>query len=161
MSDTSSQLSPSTKRFRIRPWQIVVAFLVFIFIVVAGGWYFYKATEPHRRSEAVWALIVSLKDRRPPKITRGQWGSAVAWTRNLHANSLLMFEADGPTIAAFEQRLRKRLEGRIDMRTIDWIWDEYASLCPHGDRYQRFKVQMLDEIERAGPDDDRWGINVR
>jgi hypothetical protein len=143
----------------MRPWQIIVAFL--FISVVGGGCYIYRATEPNRRSRAVWALIVSLQDRRPPEITRGQWGSAVAWTRNLHANSLLMFEADAPTIAAFERRLRKRLEERVDMRTIDWIWAEYANLCPHGASYQRFKEQMLDEIERVGSDSDSWGMNVR
>jgi hypothetical protein len=93
-------------------------------------------------------------------MTRGQWGSAVAWTLNLHGNSLLRFEADRSAITAFEKRLKGKLAGRVDMQTIDWIWNEYANLCPHGASYQRFKPQMLEEINEVGPNDDVWGMNV-
>lgn len=46
------------------------------------------------------------------------------------------------------------------METIDWIWSEYAKLCPHGASYQRFKEVMEDEIARVGPNDNPWGMNV-
>ncbi len=128
--------------------------------LLAGyGLYYRRMVMPRRHSHAIERLIESLVDRRPAGTTRGQWGSAVAWTLNLHGNSL-SYEVDGPTIAAFEERLREKLAGDVDMQTIDWIWNEYANICPAGARYQRFKAQMLDEIDKVGPNDDVWGMNV-
>ena len=74
--------------------------------------------------------------------------------------SLLSFEASGPTIEAFEQRLKQKLDGDVDLETIYWIWDEYAGICPHGASYQRFRVQMQDDIDNVGPNDDPWGMRV-
>ena len=38
----------------------------------------------------------------------------------------------------------------IDMKTIHWIWDSYADLGHGGKRYQRFRQQMINEIEKGG-----------
>jgi hypothetical protein len=95
--------------------------------------------------------------RRPAELTPKQWESAVAWTGNLHANSLLSFEADGRTLRAFDGRLRAKLKGNVDLATIHWIWKEYASLCPHGESYQRFHAQMMEEIEAGG---GNWGMKI-
>lgn len=144
---------------RLRKW-LVAVIVVLGLIVSACGWFDRKYLAPRRHDKTVERLIGSLAQRRPPNVTRGQWASAVAWTWNLHGNSLLMFEVDGPTIAAFEQRLKDRLDGNVDMATIDWIWNEYAHLSPHGAKYQRFKARMHEEIETVGPDDDPWGMKV-
>ena len=145
-------------RFGTRSLLLVFALLAVVF--AAYGWIHRKFVMPRHYSDAVERLIETLADRRPPNMTSGQWGSAVAWTLNLHGNSLLMFEANGPTIKAFEQRLEAKLAGDVSMETIHWIWDEYANICPHGASYQRFKVQMQDEIDNVGPNDDPWGMNV-
>lgn len=71
-----------------------------------------------------------------------------------------MFETDTSTIAAFEERLRKQLEGKVSMQTIQWIWNEYSKACPAGASYQRLKKRMLQEINGVGPDDDIWGMHV-
>ncbi|MBC7818316.1 MAG: hypothetical protein IAG10_15630 [Planctomycetaceae bacterium] len=138
----------------------MAAIVILGLLVAACGWFDRKFLAPRRHDKAVEQLIGSLAQRRPPDVTRGQWASAVAWTWNLHGNSLLFIEADAPTIAAFEQRLRDRLAGKVDMETIDWIWNEYARLCPHGASFQRFKQRMQEEIETVGPDDDPWGMKV-
>lgn len=154
----SKNESPGSKRFGTRSLLVVVALLAIFF--TAYGWFHRKFVVTRYHSDAVESLIETLVDKRPPEITRGQWGSAVAWTLNLHGNSLLMFEADGPTIQAFEQRLKQKLAGDVNMETIHWIWDEYANISPHGASYQRFKVQMQDEIDNVGPNDDSWGMRV-
>jgi hypothetical protein len=46
------------------------------------------------------------------------------------------------------------------MTTILWIWDQHAHLTRAGNEYQRFRQQMLEEIESVGPNDDAWGMNV-
>jgi hypothetical protein len=159
MNDAAPKpLSKTSIRFGIRRLLAVVAVLCVLFAIY--GWYDRTFIAPGRHSEAVRRSIESLVNRRPADMTRGQWGCAVAWTLNLHGNSLLSFEAHGPTIAAFEKRLKEKLAGDVNMQTIHWIWSEYAKICPHGASYQRFRAAMLEEIDSVGPNDDPWGMNV-
>jgi len=165
MNDVPTQMHDNAtptpqRRIRFSARSFLAAVAVLAVLLSAYGWFHRKFVVTRRHSDAVQRLIESLVDRRPSDITRGQWGSAVAWTLNLHGNSLLMFEADGPSIKAFEERLKQKLEGDVGMETIHWIWNEYADICPHGASYQRFKVQMQDEIDNVGPNDDSWGTNV-
>jgi hypothetical protein len=113
-----------------------------------------------QHDRAIGRLIDSMESRRPANVTRGRWASAVRWTHNLHGNSLLPFQRDSQTIAAFKQRLETRLAGEVNMDTIDWIWDEYDRICPGGHNYQRFKALMLEEMERVAADDVPLGMKV-
>jgi hypothetical protein len=127
--------------------------------LVAGAiWIDHTALKPHRIGRQIEEQIESLAKRRPPKMTKEQWTSAVAWTLNLHGNSLISFQCDSATLGNFRDRLAERLAGPVDMTTILWIWDEYALVCPGGAKYQRFRPMMLEEIEAGG---GGWtGINV-
>lgn len=86
-----------------------------------------------------------------------EWESAVAWTINLHGNSLLFVQADASTIRTFREALESRTKESVDMETINWIWDSYADLCHGGKRYQRFRKQMNDEIASGG---GNWCLDV-
>jgi hypothetical protein len=159
--ETHCEAAPKGQRpFRFRTRSLFVALALLAILFSAYGWFNRNIVEPRRHSDAVKRLIESLVDRRPPGVTRGQWGSAVAWTLNLHGNSLLMFEADGASIKAFEQRFEQKLAGEVNMETIHWIWSEYERICPHGATYQRFKAQMQEEIDTVGTNVDSWGMNV-
>jgi hypothetical protein len=140
--------------------RLLVAIAVLSVFFACYGWFHRRFVQPARHSDAIEQMIQSLALRRPPHVTRGQWASAVAWTNNLHGNSLLPFETDAPTLAAFAERFKKKLDGEVDMTTIDWIWEEYADLTPHGAQYQRFKKIMDEEIAAVGPNDDPWGMRV-
>ena len=50
----------------------------------------------------------------------------VDWTRNLHGNNRIAFQTGTGDIAAFEARVGKKLSGKVDAGTIEWIWDAYA-----------------------------------
>ena len=137
-------------RFGTRSMFVTLAVLAVIF---AGYGYFDRRfLEPSRQAQAVNTHIMSLITRRPKDMTPRQWESAVAWTLNLHSNSLAFSQADGRRIYAFEQRFAQRLVENVDMDTIHWIWDEYATICPGGASYQRFRSDMLDEVQRGGQD---------
>lgn len=154
-------VDPQSKpNFRFSMRSLLATILALSFLFAGVAWIYHTIVAPHRRADAVEELLRSLVSRRPSDMSRGQWGSAVAWTLNLHSNSLLMFEADGPTIGAFEDQLQAKLAGDVDMQTIHWIWDEYANLCPHGASYQRFKPQMMEEIASIGPGADPWGMHI-
>jgi hypothetical protein len=143
-------------RFGLR-WLFV---LVALFAVIFGcyAWLERRVLQPSRQTAAIEKLLESLAARRPSGMAPRQWESAVAWTLNLHGNSLIRFQAEGHEIAAFQQRLASKLAGPVDMATIDWIWDEYAQVCPGGENYQRFRPMMIEEIEAGGAD---WSMNVR
>lgn len=154
-STTDTQDRRSGLRFGTRSMFVTIAVLGVLF---AGyGWLNRRFFEPRRQSDAVEMRLESLASRRPNDMSPRQWESAVAWTLNLHGNSLIMFQAGGEQIRRLDQRLANKLAGEVNMDTIHWIWDEYAEICSGGARYQRFRAQMDDEIGRGG---GNWGLNV-
>ena len=154
-SNDGSTKGPRRFRFGIRSMFVAIPVLAVLF---AGyGWLDWRIGEPRRRSAAVQRQLESLVSRRPNNMSPRQWESAVAWTLNLHGNSLMLYQAKGTKIRNFDERLAKKLAGEVNMDTIHWIWDEYADICPGGANYQRFRSQMDDEIAQGGGD---WGLNV-
>lgn len=91
-------------------------------------------------------LIDGLYARRPPNLTASQWRCMVDWTHNLHGNSLIAFQTTTTQIMEFEARVDKKLSGNVDADTIEWIWDEYAKVCPGGKNYQRFRLMVNEEL---------------
>ncbi len=136
-------------RFGIRHLLIVTT-IIAVALGVFGWWYELTYVAKFRRNTAIRVVINDLRKRCPPELTPRQWESAVSWTNNLHANSLLPFQSDARTIRQFEDRLRRKTEEKVNMATIDWIWAEYARVCPGGAHYQRFHEQMMEEIAAGG-----------
>lgn len=157
MAAFPSAEEPTTQRRTWRFWTFIVVALVAI-----GGFAIFKYQqwrEPYRETRLLHDVIWRLADHRPPDMTQRQWESAVAWTNNLHCNSLT-FLATADSIRSLRLELEKRLDdsdSSIDMDTIHWIWDSYAQLCRGGERYQRFRKQMTEEIEAGG---GNWGISI-
>ncbi len=155
--ETRLTISPDAKpneqqvvRFGTRSLFVMLTVLAVIF---AGYGYFdRRVLEPSRQAQAVQTHIMSLITRRPEDMTPLQWESAVGWTINLHANSLIFWQADGMRIHEFEQQFAQKLAGDVNMDTIHWIWDEYAAICPGGASYQRYRSQMLGDIQHRGND---------
>lgn len=154
--DTRISTLPQQGR-KLRVWPSIAVVLT-ISLVAGVIWIDYSDLKPHRIGRQIEQQIDLLAKLRPPEMTREQWTSAVAWTRNLHGNSLISFQCDSATLSDFRDRMAERFAGRVDMSTILWIWDEYARACPGGANYQRFRPMMLEEIEVGG---GGWGdINV-
>ena len=93
----------------------------------------------NRVSERIGARLESMTRTKPSGLTPQQWQVMVDWTRNLHANSMLPFQTSLAEITAFESRLNNRLDLGCDADAIEWIWDEYATVCDSGRQYQRFR----------------------
>lgn len=131
-------------RMRWRPIGLLIA------VIVSCTLWYRHATAPYREAEKIHVHILSLADRRPAEMTQSQWDSAVSWTNNLHANSLVWGYRNAPAIRSLRLQISSRLDGPVTMDTIIWIWDQYAELCPLGARYQTWRKVMLEEIERGG-----------
>ncbi len=90
--------------------------------------------------------IEGLYAKQPQNLNAAQWHCMVYWTRNLHGNSLIAFQTSTAQIASFESRINERLSGKVDATTIEWIWDEYANVCPGGRNYQRFRLMVNENL---------------
>ncbi len=70
--------------------------------------------------------ILRLAEKRPAEVSPDQWAFCVYWTWQLHDNygGYEFFDPArrGPFLAEFD----RRLDGRVDLGTIDWIWDQYV-----------------------------------
>ncbi len=121
----------------------------FVVVCALMAFVIWWPSESFRESVKLRDVIDSLAKRRPSDMEPGQWKIAVWWTSNLDGNSLT-YRADASSIRSLREQLERRLEGDVNMVTIEWIWDSYADLCPSGKRYQRFRQQMLDEIAAEG-----------
>jgi hypothetical protein len=86
-------------------------------------------------SKRVRKDLRELIGKRPADIPPGQWEFAVGWTLNLHANCAAYATTSLDELELFEERLEAKLRGRVDLTTIDWIWDEYERITDCGKRY--------------------------
>jgi len=148
-------MSHGTFRYGMR--SLLVALFVLAVLFAIYGWFNRRVFEPQRQANAIERHLGSLAKRRPQEMSPRQWESAVAWTLNLHGNSLLRFQASAAKMRDFKERLEQKLTGKVDMQTIEWIWDEYADMCPGGRNYQKFRPQMVEEIQAGGAN---WSLNV-
>lgn len=143
--------------------QIVVAIL----IATAGGVFWFSVVDPARRHaefcQATKAEFESLAKKRPPTITRRQWQNVVSWTLNAHGNCL-QFAQNLPQSERdrFLTQLRQRLQGPVELETVDWIWDEIMRLTPNGRRYSdRWRPTTPKRLQEYKDGDlERGGIEV-
>ena len=141
----------SVHRFRL----LLVAFVAAA-CFLGYNWLKASGREDQRLNAVIWRLAGHC----PANMTPLQWSSAVAWTNNLHCNSLA-FQAPSESIRELRLEIEQKLDSGIepiDMGTIHWIWDSYAAICDGGERYQRFRKQIIDEIEEGGRN---YGFAIR
>jgi hypothetical protein len=69
-------------------------------------------------------------------MSRGEWQFVVGWTINLHGNCGPFIRPEQWGAAeAFADEFERRLQGPVDLSTIDWIWDEYCLFSKYGQAY--------------------------
>ena len=138
---------------RFLTWKVGAAALL-AGLLLAGWAFFYEPIRVHRKwSDAVRADIQSLAHKRPPNVTRGQWEYAVGWTINLHANcSFDPWDGAREWRVKFEAELKHRLQGRVTLADIEWIWDEYAAHTQNGQKYSdKYRPTRDPDFHRAEP----------
>lgn len=132
------------KRFGLKTLLATVAFFALCCAsVVAVQQSIIGRTRYARKLEA---HIDGLYAKKPSGLNAAQWQCMVDWTRNLHGNSLIAFQTGTRDISAFEARIEKGVSGKVDGATIEWIWDEYAKVCPGGEDYQRFRIMVNENL---------------
>ena len=85
------------------------------------------------------ASIKSLATRRPPGVDQERWTQAVLWTLNANGNCCAVAEflktRDRAELQRFADELEHRIHGPVDLKTIDWIWDEIERISKYGKKY--------------------------
>ncbi len=139
MSETAIAPKPKLRFvlwFQYGRWNLLV--LVTIVAGVLAFWVFQiqHAQEHRRRYDRVQVCIDKLVQKRPTNVTVEHWNSMVWWTENLKANCLPgPFIKDEPRFRRFVSELEKKVEGDVDIETIDWIWDEVVEISTVGQTY--------------------------
>jgi hypothetical protein len=116
----------SRERITIRR-KLVVAMVVASCLPLA---IFALYLDQHRRHLAWYRLIegriARLAGERPEDLSPNRWAYCLHWTWNLHCNCGTFDQFDEDETRRFLEEFDRRLAGRVDLGTIDWIWDEYA-----------------------------------
>jgi len=92
-----------------------------------------------------------LASKRPSEIPRAQWEYVVGWTLELHANCASDFtQISLEDKEKFARELEIRLNGEIDLATIDWIWDEYSRFARTGQTYSdKYRPTLPERLKEA------------
>lgn len=109
--------------------------------------------------EDVEYRILCLAERKPGEVGAKQWASCIYWTWNLHASYGLLDCFDAHEKAMFLDQFDHKLRGNVDLATVDWIWDQYASgsvgAAMYSDRYRPTTPDRLENAARYSYQESR------
>jgi hypothetical protein len=105
-----------------------LSFWVFVIYPRQQHLEWYRGVEDH---------ILMLADRRPEGMAPSQWAYCLHWTWNLHTNYGGYEDWAKSDRGRFLEEFDRRLRGRVDLGTIDWIWDEYVEHTSGGRWYSK------------------------
>lgn len=131
---------------RIRAWLLALAFL---FVLVAALSTPVWQVISYRREQLAGAeLIRRLSDRRPESVSSKTWNAATGWAITAYVNVCFSREHVAyDQLTRFNREVEERLSGRVDLKTIDWIWTRLSETGPHGQRYVlTFEPQYREEV---------------
>lgn len=146
-------------------WRVV---LVLTGCLGAGGIVLWlRVIDPAERHlefcQVTYTELKTLSRKRPLNFTREQWHHIVAWTLNGHSN-ILTFKREIAQAERdrFVSELRRRLAGtRVDLATIDWIWDQFERLSPGSTYSARFRPTSPERLQQFQQEGFTWtGIEV-
>jgi hypothetical protein len=143
--------------------KIVKAIWAIVAIVVLGiAFVVFPQMRHVHNCQRVEADVRALALKRPADVTRDQWQYMVGWTINDVGNCLASPRyADSGKLAQFANELHLRCAGKIDVSTIDWIWDQIAEMSPnYGKPYSdKYRPTTPERLEQA-PYEHFSGIEV-
>ena len=108
----------------------------------------------NQRSHRINEKIIALRERQPPNVSERLWTECVAWASIAHCNICF---SEGHTsyeaMCRFEEQLDEKLQGEVDLDTIEWIGERLAETGPHGRQYMnKWREQWKSMHEAWGQD---------
>lgn len=104
--------------------------------------------QDYRYVDHVRRTILSLHGRCPPDVPAGQWKEAIDWTANVIVQDFFVPRPEESMgLRELSQGLDARVQGKVDLATLQWVWDECARVCGGPDSYGiRFRnVRLLTQ----------------
>ena len=135
-------------RFKLKSLLLVVVSVAFVMSASLAYWNRWGGRVHYSRK--IREHIQQLREKRPSSITPRQWECLVDWTENLHGNSMLPYNTSVSELADFESRMAERLSQPVDHTDIEWIWDEFATICDAGKRYQQQRISVNSRLKSLG-----------
>lgn len=132
-------------QFRLRTLLACIALLAMVFAVVA---FVGQITEYPRHQSRGARLLETLNVRCPPNVSPKTWEDATGWAITAYHN--ICFNANHTSLHELDSFIadtEERLDGAVDLATIDWIWERLAATGPHGQKYAgRFLPQYRASV---------------
>jgi hypothetical protein len=104
--------------------------------------------QDYRHVDHVRRTILSLHGRCPPEVPAVQWKEAIDWTANVIGQDFFVPRPEESMgLQELSQGLDLRVQGEVDLATLQWVWDECARVCGGPDSYGiRFRnVRLLTQ----------------
>ena len=153
--------------------RVLVRELAYLLCAAAIGaplWFYFSVFRPHQQHlkwyREVEGCIIRLADQQPDGLNQAQWAGCVFWTWQLHTNWGPAFRE--PAASRFLADFDRRLDGEVDLATIDWVWDQYDRGTPGGGRYSdRYRPTTPEKLKEAAESPhgehalERWRANMR
>ena len=125
--------------------------ILFIGVVVWVAWTAIPQMRYNQRSRRINQKIADLRAQQPPDVRADLWNECIAWASIAHCN--ICFSEGHTTYEAmvrYEEDLEEKLEGDVDLTTIEWIGERLAETGPHGQQYmEKWRKQWQSMIQHA------------
>jgi hypothetical protein len=129
------------------------------FAAVFGSilWFYLFIIRPHAQHmswyRGVEYRILRLAEKQPEDLTESQWAACLHWTWNLHSNYGGYYYFDVSARDRFLSEFDRRLDGDVDLGTVDWIWDQYWLHSTGGSHYSNhYRPTTPERLERSAED---------
>jgi hypothetical protein len=102
-----------------------------------------------RERSAAHEVVAQLADRRPADVDAAVWEAATSWAVTAYGN-VCFTESHVPLdeLRRFHDDVKERLEGPVNLATIDWVWQRLGETGLHGAQYRdRFEPQYLENLK--------------
>jgi hypothetical protein len=137
-------------RFRLRSVFVTVLLGSTLFVAYRLG------VAPYFRfmktRDRIQASVRELAQHRPEGVSKRKWSFAVGWTGVAVGNVFFMPSCvnDDQGYYDFADELGRRLQGKVEMSTIDWIWDGFEEIGKNGRSYsERYRPTMPERLRDA------------
>src|SRR4051794_6873902 len=132
------------RRFTVGKLMAAVAILALGmgFCIVPIG----KQAEFARLQRQMDDSIRSLRPSDPTGISPTEWDCALGWTVTAYCNVCFSPGHVGtPEMYRLRDDLARKLDRRIGVDTLAWIWDRLAQTGPHGKQYVERNLPQFEE----------------
>ena len=135
---------------RCAPYLGQLSGLVVVFLFL---WWYSGSNQRHRVTyHRIDQCIDRLLAQRPTAMTPRDWNYLVGWTRNGLGNccSSPSLIRENVRFEQFATDIERRVMGKVDIQTIDWIWDEFEATSLNGKNYsERWRPTLPSRREDA------------